>query len=96
MLKISPTLTYHLKENLGKVSDKSSVFNKMVKFRKIDGKPASYGAHTYNKCLLRMALTLAKPNYIQEHNHLIFKMIVLGTLPKPNLIQEHKHLIFLR
>ena len=73
MLKISPTLTYHLKENLGKVADKSSVFNKMVKFKKIDGKPATYGAHTYKKCLLRMALTLAKQNDIQEHNNFILR-----------------------
>ena len=40
----APTLTYHLKENLTTVTDSSSLFQKMSKFKKIDGKSATCGA----------------------------------------------------
>ena len=44
LTKASHTHLYHLKEHLTNVSDRSAVFLKMVKFKKIDGKPGSYGA----------------------------------------------------
>ena len=51
-------------ENLSKVTDKAVVITKMVKFKKIDGRPGTYGAYTCKKCWGRIVWTLAKPNYI--------------------------------
>ena len=40
----APTLIYNLKEHLTKVSECSCAFQKWPKFKKIGGKPATYGA----------------------------------------------------
>ena len=40
----APTLTYHLMNKLSIVSDCAALIQKCGKFKKIDGKPATYGA----------------------------------------------------
>ena len=49
---------------MGKVTDKAVVLTKMLKFKKINGRPGTYGAYTCKKCWGRIVWTLAKPNYI--------------------------------
>ena len=49
-------------ENLGRVTDKCGDVTRVVKFKKIDGKPGTYGAYTCNKCLGRMVWILENQN----------------------------------
>ena len=60
----SPTHLPSKEESLSKVTDKAVVITRMVNFKKIDGKPGTYGAYTCKKCWGRIVWTLAKPNYI--------------------------------
>ena len=44
------------------MTDKCGDVTRVVKFKKIDGKPGTYGAYTCNKCLGRMVWTLENQN----------------------------------
>lgn len=58
----SPTHLPSKEELLGNVTDKAVVLTKMLKFKKINGRPGTYGAYTCKKCWGRIVWTLAKPN----------------------------------
>ena len=60
----SPTHLPSKEDNLNRVTEKAVVISKMVKFKKIDGRPGTYGAYTCKKCWGRMAWTSTKPHYI--------------------------------
>jgi hypothetical protein len=53
--------THHLpfkEESLIQVSDQGSIFSKMVRFKKVDGKAGTYGAYRYITSVSLMALIL--------------------------------------
>jgi len=64
--------THHLpvrEECLAQIGDLEAVFNKMVRFKKVDGQPGKFGAHRHNH--------FSDFNENHMHKHLFLMTLIL-------------------